>query len=309
VLGFGTDLASWPAFSRRSLGAAVTSAGPIAQNPTEENSYLGWPLLLALPVLMVLLRRRAVAWALAGTAALFAVLSFGRDIVVNGRRSGVKGPWALLDRLPLLDSVVPTRLALVVAPIVGCLIALALTHLSTSPQRRRLRWAVGAATVAVLIPLIPTPLPTRDRPPVPRFFATGSFRPYVTADGSVLGVPPHETINVETMRWQTATNLAFANYGGYFLAPDRAAQHRRANFGRPWPQLWFVVFEASRTGVPITVAEDDRARILGELRERRVSSIVLPASQSQAEVTRTTLDGLLGPGRNVDDVWVWRVPG
>jgi len=125
VVLYGTDLASYWSFARRSLGGDLRIVGALAQNPTEENSFFGFPLLLALAVVVVWLRRDAVVRALTVTGLVFAALSLGARPRLAGADLQVPMPWGVLDGLPLFDSVVPTRLALIVTPVVGCLLAIA----------------------------------------------------------------------------------------------------------------------------------------------------------------------------------------
>ena len=53
VLGYGTDLASYPAFAKLSLLGQAAADANLAPNP-EENTFFGWPLLLGLLVIVVL---------------------------------------------------------------------------------------------------------------------------------------------------------------------------------------------------------------------------------------------------------------
>ncbi|WP_433204244.1 DUF6541 family protein [Dactylosporangium sp. CS-047395] len=125
VHGFSSDLASFKEFSRRSIFApddlsTIDKMG----GPTEENTFFGWPLIGLMLAATVALWRHRAARALIITAALFAVLSLGTTIKYKGRETSWHGPWKWVHELPLFDSVVPTRLGLVLAPLIGVLLAL-----------------------------------------------------------------------------------------------------------------------------------------------------------------------------------------
>ena len=157
---------------------------------------------------------------------------------MGGTVLDVPAPWGWLDGLPLFDSVVPTRLALVVTPVVGCVLAIAVRRYGEigdpSASARPARWTAGevgaevgvvrlmgvVVLAMVLVPLTPTPLPVFERPFVPAFFTAGMYREYVPRDGVVLGVPPGWSPSLHAMQWQTAADLEFTIFGGYFLAPD-----------------------------------------------------------------------------------------
>ncbi|MGH9071247.1 MAG: hypothetical protein ACRDX8_08830, partial [Acidimicrobiales bacterium] len=99
---------------------AVQAIGPagVAQHfpggLVESNGYLGIPLILV--VGWALWRcRRVPAVPVAGLVGLVAlVLSLGPRLVVGGHVTGAPLPWALLDRLPVLRDVLPSRLAVYV---------------------------------------------------------------------------------------------------------------------------------------------------------------------------------------------------
>src|SRR5262249_41141156 len=138
------------------------------------------------------------------------------------------GPWRLLAALPLFDSVVPTRLALVVTPVIGVLLALLVDRqIVPEPGSRvvpsatlvaSLVWT--AALCVALVPLVPTPQPTPERTGLPRFFSSGHWRDHLPPDATVLPVPGGWFEYLDAMQWSTSANQEFRLVGGYFLAPD-----------------------------------------------------------------------------------------
>ena len=63
-------------------------------------------------------RRSVAVRALGAIAILFTALSLGPNVVLNGVDTGVPGIWAVLHSVPVLNSAVPTRWAMAIAPVV-----------------------------------------------------------------------------------------------------------------------------------------------------------------------------------------------
>jgi hypothetical protein len=57
----------------------------------------------------------------------------------------------------------------------------------------------------------------------------------------------------------------------------------------------------------VTLTGADRAAALAVLRDWRADVVVLADAQSHHDLLLSTLQELLGPGRRVDDVWLWDV--
>ncbi|MEV6816230.1 DUF2079 domain-containing protein, partial [Micromonospora sp. NPDC051296] len=133
------DIAAYAAYPRRSLAGEAGLGTSLAPNPTEENSFFGLPLLLLAVGCFVLLwrraepARRATLWALGVVAVVFALLSFGPVAKVDGRRTDLPMPFDLLGHLPVVNAALPARLALVVAPVIGLLLAYAVDKLRQRP--------------------------------------------------------------------------------------------------------------------------------------------------------------------------------
>ncbi|MGC1212707.1 MAG: hypothetical protein WA890_15730, partial [Micromonospora sp.] len=122
---WGEDLAAFVTFARDTVAGDEAVEKTIGM--TEQNTWFGWPLVLvALVALVVLVRRSLAARILAVLVVVFAVASIGPKVRFNGVETAVNGPWAYVpDDLPLVEMMMPTRLALVVAAAVGVLLALA----------------------------------------------------------------------------------------------------------------------------------------------------------------------------------------
>jgi hypothetical protein len=302
------DLLAYGAFPQRSLAGLARLDTGLAPNPTEENSFFGLPLLALAVACLVLLRRRPAARALAITAGVFAVLSLGPRLKAAGHITDVPLPYALLGKLPVFDAALPARLALVTIPIVGLLLAFALD------VRSGRRWL--AAFVVAVLPLMPLPVLTVDRAPVPRFFTSGMWRQYVPEGGVIAPVPPTSDLLPDGQRWQAYALAAGQGElpipAGFFLGPGGPdGRGRIGPVPRPTDKL---ITDAARTGIVPAITDAERRQALVDLHYWRADLVVLPDRLSWSKWTPhrdtvlQTTTALLGPGERVADVTIWRVP-
>ncbi|MEV6798192.1 DUF2079 domain-containing protein [Micromonospora rifamycinica] len=316
------DIAAFGAYPSRSLAGAAGLDTALAPNPTEENSFFGLPLLLLTVACLGWLwrraspGRRATLAALGVTAVVFAVLSWGPVAQWNGRRTGQLLPFGVLDDLPVVNAALPSRLALVVAPVIGVLLAYSVDRLRTTPPGRAAAWAWGAGFAAALLPLLPTPLLTSVRPPVPEFVTAGTWRQYVTPGGVLTPIPLTLDVTPDGQRWQ-AYALAhrqgeFRLPAGFFLGPG--GPDRRGRIGPPPRTFDTLMDQAGRTGLVPIVTEGSIRLSRADLRYWGVEAVVLPDEVHGAkydldeDALRRTATALLGEPRRVDDVWLWTVP-
>jgi hypothetical protein len=313
------DILAYAAFPDRSLAGLLGLDWSLAPNPTEENSFFGFPLLaLAAACFAVLWRRaamsRATLRALGVTAVVFTVLSWGPSLKLVGAMTPVALPYALLRPLPIFNAALPARLALVVAPVVGLLLAFAIDRLGTAQPRKRQPIA-RAAVLAALLPLFPMPLLTSEREPVPQFITSGTWREYVSPGGVLTPVPLTLDVTPDGQRWQ-AYALAhrqgeFGIPAGFFLGPG--GPDGRGRIG-PVPRFTdAVLLHVAHTGVVPGITDADRATARADLRHWKVDAVVLADRMHGAkfdiheDALLETTTKLLGPPERVQDVWVWRV--
>ncbi|SCL17808.1 hypothetical protein GA0074692_0258 [Micromonospora pallida] len=317
------DMAAYLAYPRRSLAGEAGLRTSLAPNPTEENSFFGVPLLLLVLVCFGFLwrhataTRRATLFALGVTAVVFTVLSWGPQAVVDGERTGFPLPFEWLGQLPVINAALPARLALVVAPVIGLLLAYTVDRLRADPPRHRptgLAWAVGYAVA--LLPLLPTPLLTIAREPIPEFITSGAWRKHVSPGGVLTPIPLTVDVTPDGQRWQ-AYALAhqqgeFALPAGFFLGPG--GPDGRGRIG-PVPRTFdSLMDQAGRTGRTPIITDGTRELVRADLRHWRVEAIVLADQVHGAkydideEALRRTATELLGPPQRVHDVWLWSLP-
>ncbi|MGI5338837.1 dolichyl-phosphate beta-glucosyltransferase [Streptomyces sp. CA-181903] len=296
-------------FATRSLAGDEHKAAALSLNRTEENAFFGWPLVLLAAVLVVRMRRRPLVRALGFTALAAAVLSLGRDIPLPGTVHTLPGPWRVVGELPLFESVIESRTAMICVPALGILLALACDRAAARRPRdereRSRRLLAWAALAAALVPLLPTPYRTVERAPVPAFVADGHWQDYVRPGRTLVPVPVPDPGQVAALDWQVRADFGFALPGGYFNGPYGA--DRRGIYG-PVPTVTSELLKKVReTGR--TAAVDDRTRrAFGrDLATWRADAIVLPP-QDQGTPLRETLQRLTGRApERVGGVWVWDV--
>lgn len=306
-------LASYVTLPRLSVFGDTTANLKYATE-TEENSFLGWPVLLvSLGIVAVLWRRRVAVRALLVVGLLFAAGSLGNRIVITDpHHSYPLSLWSHLNHLPLFDSVVPTRLAMVCVPVIGLLLAFAVADASRAAviaydgsHLGRLSLATGslAAILAAVVTILPSPVTVGQRGPVPRFFTSGDWRTYVPEGGTVLSATPYDSIS--NMRWAIAAGLDFGVPGGYFLGPD--AKHH-GQFGPLYRPTMLVIGSVGAGTWEMTSDVDywhDQAT--RDICYWKTAIIVLTLDQRYGPQVSTTINQLVGPGRQIDDVWVWDV--
>ena len=81
----------------------------VLDSPIENGSYVGVPLLIALVVGTIVLRRKRLALFCAAMGAIALILSFGSNLHFDGHRTGIPLPFFVIAHLPLLDSSVASR--------------------------------------------------------------------------------------------------------------------------------------------------------------------------------------------------------
>jgi hypothetical protein len=316
----GNDLASFGALPRQSMGGQLLHPGQLVANPTEQNSFFGWALLLVLLAAMVWLWREVPARLASITLLVLAALSLGSPLYVNAKPTGVPGPWLALAGLPLFDSLIEARLTLACLPAIGVLLALASDRALTRAPRRPgwppLHWLTSrriwfAALALAVVPILPVRFGVEPRAATPTFFSSGDWRDYVRPGHSVVTVPPPDPSGAAALHWQVVTGLAFPLVEGYFVGP--AGPDRTGIYGADRLSTSLLLAGVSVTGQvpPIGVAERTRAQ--SDLRSWRADAVVLPNGPDDVvyneAALQTALQALLGPGRQRDDVLVWDVRG
>ncbi|WP_327305408.1 glycosyltransferase family 2 protein [Streptomyces sp. NBC_01298] len=294
-------------YASRSLFGDPETAGKLSLNTTEQNAFYGWPLLaFGVVVCVWLWRSRAVrALALTGFAAL--LLSLGPWVPVPRTEIVLPGPWRLMIKLPLFESVIEGRVAMVCAPVLGILLALALDRILRLPAREvRTLGLLGVA--AALIPVLPLPLTVRDRAPVPAFITSGDWKGYVKDGEALVPVPLPDPGQADALHWQVEADFGFRLAGGYFNGPW--GPDRVGIYGATPRHLSNLLRDVRYGGQPPEITDSWRLQARQDLEYWKAGAVVLPFQDRDAEL-RDLITGLLGRDpEKVRDAWVWRVgPG
>src|SRR5437763_4129869 len=241
---FGADLASFTTFPTHSLAGGPDSV-KVANNVVEETTFFGWSLVVMLVVWTATLWRRSEVRAAMITAAAFGLGSLGTHLRFGGVTHHVPGPWALFSHVPLLDSVIPSRLTLGMLPLFGLVIALVADKLLAEPADRiggRLRLLGFAGMVISLVPVVPTPFSVSHRGPVPAFVTQGTWRSYVPPGHSLVLLPiPTGQTGIAAVQWPTSKSGDIPIAGGYFVGPNSQKPDSEGIFG-PVPRPTITIF-------------------------------------------------------------------
>jgi hypothetical protein len=299
---FSADLVSFGAYSPLSLaGNAV--AEPAPGSLTELNTVLGYGLLMFVAAVAVWQRRRPIVVAAVSAAIVMGAIALGPRLVINGTRTEIPGPYVLLQSLPVIDEALPSRFALALIPLIAVVLAVALD--AAHARSVTVRAAVMLGVIVALVPIAPRPFATIDRPAVPRFFTEGHWRSCVRPGGVLVPVPLPTPTNPEAMRWASATGDRFALPQGFFIGPY--GDGGRASMGTYERPTAALLGKVARDGTPAGVTETDQYTARTDLAFWGAKCLVLADDQAGWDALRQTLDDLFGPGRRMDDVWVWRV--
>jgi len=270
---------------------------------TGDANYLGVPLILGVLVSLAVLWRRPgvrVGFLLMLAAAL---LSLGSVLHVGGRVTKVGLPWGSLQRLPLLSSLMPSRLGMFTAGFAGLLLAILLTE----AWRRGgwLRWVALGVTVLTVLSLFPAYTVPAKPVATPPFFTSAAVR-QLPRDSTVLVLPfPYRGMAI-TMTWQAQSDMWFRMPGGYVIVPSLDGSPR---FDVPLTALSVTVGKiANGVPPPVSLNAGQREAMAADLRRWRVSAVVVGPMPNRT-ATVTFLTGLFHHRpRVVGGVQLWRHP-
>ena len=179
--------------------------------PSEWDAYIGIPLLLLAGYVVVRWWRDPLVRFRAALAAIAAVLSLGPRLHVNGDSLPVRLPWVVPQRIPLLESILPARLA------VFTLLAIALLVAIFVDRARLSRVAVAAIVVVALVPVFPN-LPYASQPAASPAFFTRHAK-LIPNDSVAIVAPPAglASATARPMVWQVDAGFRYRVPGAYAI--------------------------------------------------------------------------------------------
>jgi hypothetical protein len=221
----------------------------VANNLSENGTYLGLPLVILLVIIVRRLRDDRVVRALAGLAIGAFAVSLGPSLTVGTLNTHIPLPEVVFAHLPLLDNTIPARYDLYVSLFASMILAIGLERLwlrrqSSTPlsawwsshlgrlgaDTMRARQArVGLVAGVAVLSLVPS-IPFRSEPtPWPASLATSMQR--LIPPGSVVLTYPFATpVHPEGMLWEAQAGMNFHLLGGYANIVFNNSGHR-------WPEL------------------------------------------------------------------------
>ena len=300
---FAADLASFTTPSEMLWRGPGEGATEFPGGITEHLAYLGWPLVLVCLATIVVrwsdLRVRAAGVGLV----LSGVLSMGGTLWVRGQQTTQELPWAFLQKLPVLESALPSRFGLLTAMFAALVLTLAIDGLLAHPRRHLMRAVAAAVTAAVLFTLLPKPMPVEPVAPIPSYFTTEARK--LPVGTKALVVPfPRPTLT-EPLRWQTAARYSYAAPGGYFIAPGADG---RAYIGGAAGTTQQLLVELEEKGTMPVVTPQLRASVDAELTAWGIDMAILGPSDRQAELRQLMTQLFEREPQEIGGVAVWTDP-
>jgi hypothetical protein len=186
-------------------------AARFSGNISEQVGYVGLPALTALVAFAASRWRSTSARLLALMFVLVGVASLGPTIRIHGS-TVVTGPWRAFTDLPLVKYVLPARLMMYEALLVGLAMSLWLAGAKGSGFPSWARWLVAGLAVVLLLPNPSLPI-WRSRVDTPAFFADGLYRDLLQPGEIIVVIPYADRGN--SMLWQAQTGFAFRMAEGY----------------------------------------------------------------------------------------------
>jgi hypothetical protein len=266
------------------------------------SAYLGIPLLLVLAAIGIRWWSKAVVRVALVLLVASAVLSLGPTLMVGTRDTGIWLPWAAVERLPLLPSLIPSRFSQLTALFAGLLLALFLHAVWGQGGWRR--WAAAAVGLVVLALLWPAGDVATEPVATPAFF-TGPAVRQLPRDSVALVLPfPNSTVALP-MTWQAQADLWFRMPGGYFIGPTPEGKPR---FGVNPSQGSRVLNRIYRGLPPPRLSHAWRRLMADDFVRWRVGSVIVGPMPNQAVIVQFLTELLGRPPQLIDGVYLWRDP-
>ncbi len=264
-------------------------------NTTENDAYIGLPLLVLLATGLVVGRHLGwIRWTGLMTV-LVAVLSLGPHLHINGNITPIWLPWALVASLPLMGSALPARVMGIGFLGVGFVVAGACAFAVTAARP----WRIAAAVlllvgIAAIIPSLPYP----SRPAyAPAFFRAGGDVSRILPGSVVLVTPFSSHVSTDAMYWQVVADYRFRMPEGDAFTPGP--------YLGPHPSFIQTTLDELDAGQTVSVTPEVRAMALADLKAFGVTTIVAGPSPGHEAIVNFLSEVEGAPPVEDGGVTVW----
>ena len=264
-------------------------------NSTEDNAYVGLPLMVLFGLALVAgWRRPSIRWAGMLTIVI-AVLSLGPHAHLFGQTTPVWLPWSAVAWLPLMGNAVPSRLMLIAFLGVGIVVG----NLWVVRDHSTIRWRLGtsALLVAGLVSVVPAIPATSTTASVPSFFQPGGSVESIPAGSVVLVTPFSSRQSTDAMFWQTVARYRFRMPEGDAFTPGP--------YLGPHPSHIQASLDALDQGQTVALSPSERDQALRDLAAFRVTAIVAGPSPGRDAIVAYITSVVGTPPQQTEGVDVW----
>jgi hypothetical protein len=263
-------------------------------NVSENDAYVGLPLVTLFAAGLVLgWRSPRIRW-IGLMALVVAVLSLGPHLHVDGNVTPVLLPWAVVARLPLMESALPARLMDIGILGIGIVVAYACGRALTATRPWQLATVVLLLAGVSIAPPVPYPSVAAT---APTFFKPGGDVEKIPPGSVVLITPFSSKQSTDAMYWQAVSGYRFRMPEGDAFTPGP--------YLGPHPSFLESALDRLDAGGTVTVTPAVRSTALADINAFGVITIVAGPSPGQSAIVEflTEVEGR-GP---VDDggVKVW----
>jgi hypothetical protein len=282
--------------------SAVAISNQFTGNGSEWNGYLGIPLLLVAIFVAVRYWRDPLVRFMALLGVAMAVLSLGPHLHIGGRDTPVRLPYLLIDHLPLLGNLLPSRLALYVALAAALLLAVLVDRLlrAGSGPPRLVALACVTLVLAPLVPSFPYRYSSTD---TPAFFTDGQSSR--VPEGAVALVAPFSSGPATTaaVLWQAQSGMRFRIPEGYFFTAGPGGQARLGPEPFALSQRMLAIFDSTRGG-HVTPTEADQYR--ADIRSHNIDVVIVGPMPNQAALVQLFTEVTGRAPESIDGVFLWQ---
>ena len=252
-------------------------------NGAEWDGYLGLPFLFIIIFSIKRWYKDKKVRFMTYMAIIFAILSMGPQLHIDGHISGIPLPGILLARLPLLDSMLPCRLMMYAFLFTGIIIAIFINNMSQQKNKKKyIAYSIVALGLIFCIPTLPY---QNQKVSVPLFFSSSEIQSYIPKDSEVFIAP------VECdLLWQTASDMWFRMPEGY--------SYSSSNNEHPL----YLTVEKIENNENVSLADPVlRAGINGDLTYDNISTVIVGPTDSNENGLITFFKTILGS--NPINIW------